>query len=110
MNDLGYCPKCDRKRARLTSETACPDCNVLLVDTPLIHKASEGSLKRACYVAAWPDRCEEMRRYGLMHGMLQGLRYCVDQETRAKIDRVLLEFEKPHNVRVSESGANNPKL
>jgi hypothetical protein len=56
-----------------------------------------GSLKQPCYEAAWPDRCEEMRRYGLMHGMLQGLRYCVDQETRAKIDLVLIEIEKPHN-------------
>lgn len=49
-------------------------------------------LAQPCYKAAWPDRCEEMRRYGLMHGMLQGLRYCVDEETRAKIDHVLLEI------------------
>lgn len=46
MNDIGYCPTCERQWRRLSSGTICPYCDVLLVDERVSRTANGGSLER----------------------------------------------------------------
>ena len=77
--------------------TACENidghCGASWCDCEYQRKKQQSLAPATCYAAAWPDRCAEVSRYGLMLGALQGLRYRVDAATRKVIDDVLKEVE-----------------
>lgn len=70
-----------------------PDSGNLTTTGDPAHPLGEA----AGYAAAWPDRAEERRKFGLMLGALKGLKYQVDDSTRLKIEKIIQEVEaQPH--------------
>lgn len=49
------------------------------------------------YTCSWSQRSKEIRCYGLMMGMLQGLRFYVDASLKDKINEILTEAEAAAN-------------
>lgn len=49
---------------------------------------------RQQFTCSWKQRSEELSNYGFILGVLQGLRYQVDDKTRKKIDEALAKVSE----------------